>query len=104
MPYGPLRSWASGRLLQVVTLSVLGLVPGLRGSLAVSQPEWQKRKHGLHCTEAGLRLSSVASRVPDWELQSLVRCPCWVVASVLMDLRRWVLSFPYHHPNPKAPR
>jgi hypothetical protein len=101
-----LLAWTSRWLL----LSVLGLVPGLRGSQAVSHPSGQKRKHGPHCTEAGLRLGSVTTPVPEWELQSPVRCPCCqpllalVVASALMGLHRWVLPFPDHHPNPKVPR
>lgn len=61
--------------LQAVTLSVLGLVPELRGSQAVSHPSGQKRKHGPNCTEEGLRLGSVAARVLNWELQSPVHCP-----------------------------
>ena len=106
----PLRGWASGQVLQAVTLSVLGLVPRLRGSQAVSQPRWWKRKHGPHCTEAGLRLDSVTGCVLDWELQSPIGCPCrpplpaLVAASALIDLRQWVLPFPDHHSNPKAPR
>ena len=90
MPYrGPFRGWASGQVFQAVTLSVLGLVPVLRVSQGVSQPRWWTRKHGPHCTEAGL--GSVAACVLDWELQSQIRCPCrlplpaLVMASALMD-------------------
>lgn len=81
MPYrGPLRGWASGQVFQAVTLSVLGLVPGLRGSQGVSQPRWWKRKHGPHCTEAGLRLGSVAACVLTGNYKArfaaLVACLC----------------------------
>lgn len=92
VPYrGPFRGWASGQVFQAVTLSVLGLVPGLRVSQGVSQPRWWTRKHGPHCTEAGLRLGSITACVLDWELQSQIRCPCrlplpaLVMASALMD-------------------
>ena len=76
---------------------------------AAPQHSWTNEETGEGCFHA-LPGGPLRGCVLDWELQSPIGCPCrlplpaLVAASALMDPHRWVLPFPDHHSNPKAPR